>query len=74
MRLWCVMLSALKGLFLAALTGPGKVWLQSLPISNLASALAPYLSQDGGGVGAVAAGGIAGAAIGGLFGGGGNQE
>jgi uncharacterized protein (TIGR00266 family) len=63
------------GLFLAALTGPGKVWLQSLPISNLAHALQPYLSGDSGGnVGAAAAGGIAGAALGGLFGGGGNSD
>jgi uncharacterized protein (TIGR00266 family) len=31
------------GLFLAALTGPGRVWLQSLTISNLAHALVPYL-------------------------------
>ena len=31
------------GIFLAALTGPGRVWLQSLPLSNLAHALAPYL-------------------------------
>jgi uncharacterized protein (AIM24 family) len=27
------------GIFLAALTGPGRVWLQSLPISKLAHAL-----------------------------------
>ncbi|MEV4126763.1 AIM24 family protein [Nocardia sp. NPDC049707] len=33
------------GLFLAALTGPGRVWLQSLTISNLAHALTPYLPQ-----------------------------
>ncbi|GAA3751206.1 hypothetical protein GCM10022270_06970 [Terriglobus aquaticus] len=31
------------GLFLAALTGPGRVWLQTLPISNLAHALQEYL-------------------------------
>ena len=31
------------GLFLAALTGPGRVWLQSLPLARLAHALAPYL-------------------------------
>ena len=31
------------GLFLAALTGPGRVWLQSLTMSNLAHALTPYL-------------------------------
>ncbi|NNN21085.1 MAG: TIGR00266 family protein [Acidimicrobiales bacterium] len=33
------------GMFLAALTGPGRVWLQSLPIANLAHAIAPYLPQ-----------------------------
>jgi uncharacterized protein (TIGR00266 family) len=32
-----------EGLFLARLTGPGKVWLQSLPLSNLAQKLARYL-------------------------------
>ncbi|MFZ5916561.1 MAG: TIGR00266 family protein [Chloroflexota bacterium] len=32
-----------EGLFLVTLTGPGKVWLQSLPLSNLASKLARYL-------------------------------
>ena len=31
------------GIFLAELTGPGRVWLQSLPLSNLAHALSPYL-------------------------------
>ena len=31
------------GIFLAQLTGPGKVWLQTLPLSRLAHALAPYL-------------------------------
>ena len=43
------------GLFLATLTGPGRVWLQTLPIANLAHALEPYLPQpssggDSGGV------------------------
>ncbi|HID64368.1 MAG TPA: TIGR00266 family protein [Anaerolineae bacterium] len=32
-----------EGLFLATLTGPGKIWLQSLPLSNLAGKLARYL-------------------------------
>jgi uncharacterized protein (TIGR00266 family) len=36
-----------EGLFLATLTGPGKVWLQSLPLSNLASKLARYLPTKG---------------------------
>ena len=32
------------GIFLAALTGPGRIWLQSLPLANLAHALSPYLN------------------------------
>ncbi len=34
------------GIFLASLTGPGRVWLQTLPISKLAHALAPYLPRE----------------------------
>jgi uncharacterized protein (TIGR00266 family) len=34
------------GLFLARLTGPGRVWLQTLTVPNLAHALAPYLHGD----------------------------
>ena len=34
-----------EGLFLATLTGPGRVWLQTLPIANLAHSLEPYLPQ-----------------------------
>jgi uncharacterized protein (TIGR00266 family) len=36
------------GLFLAALTGPGRVWLQTLPLPNLAHALVPYLPSKNG--------------------------
>jgi uncharacterized protein (TIGR00266 family) len=32
-----------EGLFLATLTGPGSVWLQSMPLSNLASKLMQYM-------------------------------
>ena len=32
-----------EGLFLATLTGPGRVWLQSMPLSNLAGKLAKYM-------------------------------
>ena len=32
-----------EGLFLASLKGPGRVWLQTLPISNLAAKLAKYM-------------------------------
>jgi uncharacterized protein (TIGR00266 family) len=34
-----------EGLFLADLRGPGKVWLQSMPLPNLASRLIPYLPK-----------------------------
>jgi uncharacterized protein (TIGR00266 family) len=34
------------GLFLAELTGPGKIWLQTLTLPNLAHALQPYLGQQ----------------------------
>jgi len=37
------------GIFLVALTGPGRVWLQSLPLPNLAHALAPVLPRPQGG-------------------------
>ncbi len=32
-----------EGLFLASLKGPGKIWMQSLPLSNLAAKLARYM-------------------------------
>jgi uncharacterized protein (TIGR00266 family) len=32
-----------EGLFLATLRGPGRIWLQSMPLSNLAGKLAKYL-------------------------------
>lgn len=33
-----------EGLFLTTLTGPGTVWLQSMPISKLAGTISPYLA------------------------------
>ncbi len=36
-----------EGLFLATLKGPGKIWLQTLPLSNLAAKLARYLPTKG---------------------------
>ena len=33
------------GGFLATLTGPGRVWLQSMPIMNLAEEVGRYLPQ-----------------------------
>jgi uncharacterized protein (TIGR00266 family) len=36
-----------EGLFLATLTGPGHIWLQSMPILNLAEEIASYLPGSG---------------------------
>ncbi|MGO8793899.1 MAG: TIGR00266 family protein [Candidatus Sulfotelmatobacter sp.] len=47
------------GIFLASLTGPGRIWLQTLPISKLAHALAEYMpaqhkqAAEGGVVGGI---------------------
>jgi uncharacterized protein (AIM24 family) len=55
------------GIFLAKLTGPGRVWLQSMPLPVLAAALAPYLATS---EGAAAGGGtLAGLGAGKLLGG-----
>jgi len=35
------------GIFLAALTGPGRIWLQTLTVSNLAHAIVPFLPAKG---------------------------
>jgi len=34
-----------EGLFFATVTGPGRVWLQTMPVSKLAEAIIPYLPQ-----------------------------
>ena len=54
------------GLFLASLTGPGRVWLQSLPLSHLAHAIAHYLPGEGGR--GVSGGNVAAGVTGGLLG------
>ena len=36
-----------EGLFNTVLTGPGKIWLQTMPISGVASALIPYIPTGG---------------------------
>ena len=59
-----------EGLFLAVLTGPGHVVLQSMPILNLAEEIAHYLPTHAAEAGASSAGGAAAAgAIGGILGG-----
>ena len=37
-----------EGLFLTTLTGPGKVWLQTMTVANIAYRLLPYLPSDRG--------------------------
>jgi uncharacterized protein (TIGR00266 family) len=54
------------GIFLASLTGPGRIWLQSLPLSNLAHALRPYLGSPGETATEAGAGAIIGSVIRGL--------
>ena len=60
-----------EGLFLAKMTGPGEIWLQSLPFSRLASRIFAAAPQRGGSreegslLGGVAAGGLLGGLLGG---------
>jgi uncharacterized protein (TIGR00266 family) len=64
-----------EGLYLATLTGPGRVWLQSMPIMNLAEEVGRYLpgygSHDGSGsvLGNTLTGAAAVATVGSLLGG-----
>jgi uncharacterized protein (TIGR00266 family) len=61
------------GLFIAQLTGPGKVWLQSLTVPGLAHALQPYIHPSGAApqqtTEAGIMGGVAGSVLGNIFGG-----
>ena len=65
-----------EGLFFAKLTGPGTVWLQSLPFSRLASRVFAAAPQNGGSreqgsiLGGLAGGGI----LGGILGGGDDSD
>jgi uncharacterized protein (TIGR00266 family) len=36
-----------EGLFLATLKGPGKVWLETMPLANLAAKIARYIPKKG---------------------------
>jgi uncharacterized protein (AIM24 family) len=55
-----------EGLFFATLRGPGKVWLQSLPLSRLASRIYAAAPQTGGA--SRESGSLLGGLAGGLFG------
>lgn len=59
------------GLFVARLTGPGKIWLQSLTVPNLAHAIAPYLGKEQAQANTQSgiAGGVAGSVLRDMFGG-----
>ena len=37
-----------EGLFNTLLTGPGKIWLQTMPISNVAMSIRPYIPTGNG--------------------------
>jgi hypothetical protein len=61
-----------EGLFFAKVTGPGSVWLQSLPFSRLASrvfAAAPQAGRGGREEGSILPGMAAGGLLGGILGG-----
>jgi uncharacterized protein (AIM24 family) len=59
------------GIFLAVLTGPGTVWLQTLPIARLANQLSHYMPREGrrevvaSSAGGAVLGGIVGSILGG---------
>jgi uncharacterized protein (TIGR00266 family) len=57
------------GLFLAVLTGPGTVWLQTLPISRLAHQIYEYLPHNENRGASTAGGAIVGGIVGSLLGG-----
>ena len=60
-----------EGLFLATLEGPGKIWLQSMPIMNLAEEIGRYLPMGQGeraSTGSVLGTGAAAVAVGGILG------
>jgi uncharacterized protein (AIM24 family) len=60
------------GIFLVRLTGPGKVWLQTMTLPTLAHALAPFMGRSESTVSSVesgVAGGVAGSVMRGIFGG-----
>lgn len=61
-----------EGLFFAKMTGPGTIWLQSLPFSRLASRVFAAAPQRGGGreEGSILPGVAAGGLLGGILGGG----
>ncbi|HVB99356.1 MAG TPA: TIGR00266 family protein [Candidatus Dormibacteraeota bacterium] len=61
------MIFGANGMFLAALTGPGRIWLQTLPISRLAQEIMEYMpAQNQQAVEGGVVGGIMGSILGGM--------
>uniref|UniRef100_UPI002FE10D4B TIGR00266 family protein n=1 Tax=Noviherbaspirillum sp. TaxID=1926288 RepID=UPI002FE10D4B len=58
-----------EGLFYATLRGPGRIWLQSLPLSRLANRLMMATPASGGSSGSLLGAGVLGGGLGGLIGG-----
>jgi uncharacterized protein (TIGR00266 family) len=56
-----------EGIFLATLVGPGKAWLQSMPIMNLAESIAHYLPSNDSRPAETGASGIIGGVIGNML-------
>jgi uncharacterized protein (AIM24 family) len=53
-----------EGLFLARLRGPGRIWLQTMPMYNLARKVAAHVNRSSG---SSTGGSIAGEVVKGLF-------
>jgi uncharacterized protein (TIGR00266 family) len=56
-----------EGLFLARLRGPGRVWLQTMPMYNLARKVASYVNRHHSSGGSSSGGSIAGSVVKGLL-------
>jgi uncharacterized protein (TIGR00266 family) len=54
-----------EGLFLATLRGPGKIWLQTMPVMNVAKKIAEYLPSSGSSGSSPGIGGMIGGMLGG---------
>jgi uncharacterized protein (TIGR00266 family) len=61
------MIFGADGIFLAQLTGPGTVWLQTLPLPRLAHAIDQYLPHSGREVPQATAGGVIGGIVGSIL-------
>ncbi len=56
-----------EGLFLARMSGPGRIWLQTMPMMNLVRRMSQYMPSSGGSSGGHAQSDIVGGVVRGLF-------